>query len=89
MTYDFLCVRCYFLMFHLRHFVLQALELYHFSQAAKDGPLEVTVLGWLHSQKDGAVVMASRVTAIVTKTVCEIAIEAIRKEKLLESRSVH
>lgn len=62
----------------------QALELYHFIQASKDEPLEVTVLGWLHSQPDGAVVMASRVTAVVPRPIRELAVKAIRSEKLLE-----
>jgi len=63
----------------------QALELHYFIQASKDEPLEVTILGWLHSRPDGAVVMANRVTAIAPRAVRELAIEAIRKEKLLQS----
>lgn len=61
----------------------QALELHYFIQASKDEPLEITILGWLHSRPDGAVVMASRVTAIAPRDVRELAIEAIRKEKLI------
>lgn len=63
----------------------QALELYHFIQASQQEPLEVAILGWLHSQKDSAVVMASRVTAVTPRSVRELAVEAIRKEKLLET----
>lgn len=65
----------------------QVLELYHFIQAAKDEPLEVTVLGWLHSQPDGAVVVASRVTAVVPRSVREIAVKAIRNEKRMAMTS--
>jgi hypothetical protein len=61
----------------------QALELYHFIQASKDEPLEITVLGWLHSQTDSAVVMASRVTAVAPRSVRDLAIQAIQKEKQL------
>ena len=64
----------------------QATELFHFMQASQDEPLEITVLGWLHSEVDGAVVMAGRVTAVVPRTVRKLAIEAIRKERLLERR---
>lgn len=66
----------------------QALELYHFIQASQDEPLEVTVLGWLHSQPDGAIVMASRVTAVVPRSVRELAVKAIHNEKSLELRNL-
>jgi hypothetical protein len=58
----------------------QADELQHFMQACGKEPLEVAVLGWLHSGDETAVVMASRVTAIVPHTVRKVAIRAIRQE---------
>lgn len=61
----------------------QALELHCFIQASKDEPLEIMILGWLHSRPDGAVVMASRVTALAPRSVRELAVAAIRQEKLL------
>lgn len=60
----------------------QATELFHFMEASAEEPLEVTILGWLHSQTDGAVVMAGRVTAVVPRAVRQIAVEAIRREQL-------
>lgn len=54
----------------------QATELFHFMQASQDEPLEITVLGWLHSQVDGAVVMAGRVIAVVPRAVRKLAVEA-------------
>lgn len=65
----------------------QATELFHFMEASQDEPLEVTILGWLHSQVDGAVVMAGRVTAVVPRAVRKLAVEAIRKERLLETKA--
>ena len=61
----------------------QALELRHFIQASKGDALEVTVLGWLHSTADGAVVMAGRVTAVAPREVRRVATEAIRADRLL------
>ena len=47
----------------------QAMELQHFLAASPDEPLEITVLGYLHSLSNNIVVMASRVTAVVPKGV--------------------
>lgn len=57
----------------------QAAELRHFMQANGNEALEVAILGWLHTTDDAAVVMASRVTAVVPQTVRKAAVETIRR----------
>ncbi len=56
----------------------QAAELRYFMQANGSDPLEIAVLGWLHSSDGAAVVMASRVTAVVPQPVRKAAVEGIR-----------
>lgn len=60
----------------------QAMELQHFLAASQDEPLEVTVLGHLHSSGNNVAVMASRVTAVVPKSVRQKAVRAIRIEEI-------
>lgn len=57
----------------------QAAELRHFMQASGSDPLEVAVLGWLHSTEEAAVVMASRVTAVVPQAVRKAAVAQIHQ----------
>jgi hypothetical protein len=57
----------------------QADELRHFMHVCGKEPLEVAILGWLHSSDSAAVVMASRVTAVVPQVVRKIAIEEFRR----------
>ena len=56
----------------------QAVELQHFLAASPDEPLEITVLGNLHSLKETMAVMASRVTAVVPKGLRKVAVRGIR-----------
>jgi hypothetical protein len=58
----------------------QAAELRQFMQASENEPLEIAVLGWLHSSTEAAVVMASRVTAVVPQAIRKTAIKAIKQE---------
>lgn len=60
----------------------QAMELQHFLAASQDEPLEVTVLGHLHSSGNSIAVMASRVTAVVPKGVRQKAVKQIREAEV-------
>ncbi len=55
------------------------MELQHFLAASPDEPLEITVLGYLHSLSNNIAVMASRVTAVVPKGVRRRAVKEIRE----------
>lgn len=61
----------------------QAREVQHFLVASEGESLELTVLGWLHSHQQSAVVMAGRVTAVAPKAIKRTAIEAIRRDTRL------
>ena len=58
------------------------MELQHFLAASPDEPLEITVLGYLHSLSNNIAVMASRVTAVVPKGVRQRAVKTIREKVL-------
>ena len=64
----------------------QAMELQHFLAASSDEPLEVTVLGHLHSSGNNVAVMASRVTAVVPKSVRQKAVKQIRETESRTSK---